>query len=81
MDATPIAEIPLNTLETLLRKIVREELARALNLLHDWRHEGPDDPDGDAAFLAEALQESERHDQAQDAIPWETVKAEWDRKS
>ena len=69
-------------LEALLRRIVREELARLLearrtSVLDDWSHEGPDDPDGDTALLADVLALIER-EQAEPAprIDWEAAKAE-----
>lgn len=51
--------------ETLVRRIVREELTRLLkerqpSILDDWSHEGPDDPEGDAELLAEVLEMIER---------------------
>lgn len=47
-------------LEALIRRVVREELAHLLHthqpsILDDWQQEGPDDPDGDARLLHEAL--------------------------
>ncbi|MCS7288535.1 MAG: hypothetical protein RMJ55_15560 [Roseiflexaceae bacterium] len=52
-------------LEALLRRVVREGLTRLLKAqplspLDDWGHEGPDDPDGDTALLAEAQDQIER---------------------
>lgn len=69
-------------LEALLRRVVREELTRLLtarrpSLLDDWSHEGPDDPDGDADLLAEALAQIERErDTPSSHIDWETARAE-----
>jgi hypothetical protein len=52
--------IPINPteLEKLIRRIVREELARTSksSILDDWSQEGPDDPAGDAELLREAQQ-------------------------
>ena len=63
---TPIS-IPLSELETLLRRIVREEvhkeLAQLLTALGDFSTEGGEDQSADAALLAEALEESERQHQ------------------
>ena len=47
-------------LETLVRRVVREELASILgaparSILDDWRHEGPDDPAQDELLLRDAL--------------------------
>ena len=51
-------DLSLDDLETLIRRVVREELARLsdapTSILHDWRHEGPDDPAGDEALAREA---------------------------
>lgn len=69
-------------LESLLRRIVREELARLLkarrpSILDDWSHEGPDDPEGDAALLAEVLEMIEREKTTPaPRISWEEAKAE-----
>ncbi len=54
------ATITLAELENLIRRVVREELARVLQPtapsgLDDWSHEGPDDPAGDEELLGEAL--------------------------
>lgn len=69
-------------LEALLRRIVREEVTRLLaerrtTLLDDWGQEGPDEPQGDAALLAEVLTEIE-HEQAapQPHIDWAAARAE-----
>ncbi|MBP1467830.1 hypothetical protein EYB53_019095 [Candidatus Chloroploca sp. M-50] len=74
-----------NELEALLRRIVREELNRLIeaqrpSLLDSWSHEGPDEPDGDAALLAEVLAQIER--EAATPIPridWAAAKAELTR--
>lgn len=69
-------------LEALLRRVVREELTRLLKAqplspLDDWSHEGPDDPGGDAALLAEALAQIERERTGPTPhIDWETARAE-----
>ena len=54
MSSTTIALNPMD-LETMIRRVVREavreEIRRLredpLAILYDWRHEGPDDPEGD----------------------------------
>ncbi len=60
--------IPLTPteLESLIRRVVREELGTLLSamprsVLEDWAHEGPDDPEGDEALHAEALAVMEQH--------------------
>jgi hypothetical protein len=55
-------------LEALIRRIVREEVGRLLrptvpSVLDDWSHEGPDDPEGDAELLQEALEVIRQRDQ------------------
>ncbi len=32
-----------------------------MSILHDWQHEGPDDPDADQALLEEALELSREY--------------------
>jgi hypothetical protein len=53
----------LAELEDLVRRVVREELHRlaglpasdaSASILHDWRHEGPDDPAADEELAQEA---------------------------
>ncbi len=74
--------ISRHELETLLRRIVREELTRLLeakqpSLLDSWSHEGPDDPDGDAALLADVLAQIEREaDTPTSRINWAEARAE-----
>lgn len=69
-------------METLLRRIVREELTRLLeaqrpSLLDSWGHKGPDDPDGDAALLADVLAQIEREaDIPTPRINWAKARAE-----
>lgn len=56
--AEPVVSMTRSELETLIRRVVREELLRALrptNPLDDWSHEGPDDPEGDEIIAREAL--------------------------
>lgn len=60
-----VATLSAAEFEALLRRIVREEISRVLhapapNPVDDWSHEGPDDPEGDAILLAEALEMIER---------------------
>ena len=69
-------------LEQLIRRIVREEVSRLLqpskpSVLDDWRHEGPEDPAGDAELLQEALEVIRRREQNPEAsVSWEEFKAE-----
>ncbi len=65
MSETTIPMTPAE-LESLIRRVVREELTRlaqdpAASILHDWRHEGPEDPAGDEELLREALELRERY--------------------
>lgn len=60
-------------LEGLIRRVVREELGRLADasstaILHDWRHEGPDDPAGDEALAREAIELSKRYRDAPDEL-------------
>ncbi|NJK80430.1 MAG: hypothetical protein HC893_02515 [Chloroflexaceae bacterium] len=63
-QSPPLASLTVADLEKLIRRVVREEVARLQarqpSLLNDWSQEGPDDPAGDAALLAEILAEIER---------------------
>ena len=56
--AEPVVSMTRSELEMLIRRVVREELRRALrpiNPIDDWSHEGPDDPEGDEILAREAL--------------------------
>jgi len=72
-------------LESIIRRIVREELVRLLrtpaqSLLEDWRQEGPEDPEGDETALAEALAVLREYEDKPDAwISWEEFEAELDK--
>jgi hypothetical protein len=61
MSTTPaesVVSMTRSELESLIRRVVREELGRVLrpvNPLDDWSHEGPDDPEGDEILAREAL--------------------------
>ena len=69
-------------LEQLIRRIVREEVSRLLqpskpSVLDDWSHEGPDDPEGDAELLQEALEVIRQREQnGEPSVGWEEFKAE-----
>lgn len=66
--------IPLSPedLESLIRRVVREELARLADaptsILHDWRHEGPDDPEGDEELAQEAEILSRKYRESPDEL-------------
>ncbi len=72
MSETTIPMTPAE-LESLIRRVVREELTRlaqdpAASILHDWRHEGPEDPAGDEELLREALELRERYRDAPEEL-------------
>ncbi|MBO9325848.1 MAG: hypothetical protein J7463_10780 [Roseiflexus sp.] len=70
-----------NESEALLRRIIHEELTRPLeaqrlSLLEGQSREGPDDPDSDAALLADMLAQIEREAVTPaPRIDWAAVKA------
>lgn len=72
-------------LEALVRRIVREEIGRLLHqparsILDDWKQEGPDDPEGDAVLLREALAVLQEYGDKPDSwMSWEDFEAELDR--
>lgn len=70
-----LAAVNLADLENLIRRVVREELARyartAPDILNDWSHEGPDDEAADEALLREALPISEQYRTGQ--AGWKTL--------
>ncbi|HEX9732559.1 MAG TPA: hypothetical protein VGG06_11300 [Thermoanaerobaculia bacterium] len=72
-------------LEDMVRRMVKEELGRhlhpsALPVADDWRHEGPEDPEGDTKLLREALATLERHrDRPAAWVDWEDARTELDR--
>ena len=78
--------LSLTEMEALIRRVVKEaiheELARVMqrrpsSIVEDWTHEGPDDPAGDQALLAEALTERERYRaNPHESMDWEAFKAE-----
>jgi hypothetical protein len=69
-------------LETLIRRVEREELSRLVqsekpSILDDWSHESPDDPEGDAELLQEALAAIEAFGhQPETWSSWEDFQAE-----
>src|SRR5438105_4748240 len=72
-------------LEALIRRVVREEISRLVeakkpSILDDGSHEGPDDPEGDAELLKEALAVlAECGDKPQAWTSWEEFEAELNR--
>jgi len=62
IDAIPSTNLSLNLpdLESLIRRVVREEVMHILRkpnraVVEYWEHEGPDDPVGDQHLLTDAL--------------------------
>jgi hypothetical protein len=77
--AEPVVSMTRSELETLIRRVVREELRRALrsNILEDWSHEGPDDPEGDEIIAREALAQIEEIEKDPTRLrSWEEFEAE-----
>lgn len=96
MSATttsPTVRIGLLDLENLMRRVVREVVREELSrlsqtptravtpaILDDWSQEGPDDPAGDAALLAEAMTVLEQYgDRPETWISWDDLEAELDK--
>lgn len=83
--AATLATLTVTDLEHLIRRVVREEISHAFstiapNPVHDWSHEGPDDPAGDAILLREALEAIAQIEQGLEVpMPWEEFKAELER--
>ncbi len=71
-------------LEVLIRRVIREELARLLrtssrSILEDETHEGPDDSEGDGLLLSEALAVLKEYENSPDDwMSWEEFEAELD---
>ena len=72
-------------LESLIRRVVREELGRLVHkspysILDDPAQEGPEDPAGDEILLNEALAILQQYDDQPDAwMSWEELELELDR--
>lgn len=72
-------------LETLIRRVVREELIRLLctparSILKDWSQEGTDNPAEDELLLHEALAVLREYvDKPEAWMSWEDFEAELDR--
>jgi hypothetical protein len=79
----PVVSMTRSELESLIRRVVREELRRALHadILNDWSHEGPDDPEGDEIIAREALAQIEeiQRDPSR-LIKWDDFKKELAQK-
>jgi hypothetical protein len=83
MNQQTLATISVAELEALIRRVVREELARLVqqqapdSILDDWSHEGPEDPEGDQELLEEVLEQLEREKTRPAVrISWEKAQAE-----
>ena len=77
-----VVSVSLNDLESLIRRVIREELARQRqqDFLDDWSHEGPDDPLGDEELLGDALAASQDyHTNREGWLSWEEFEAEIER--
>lgn len=88
--ASPTIRIGLLDLENLMRRVVREVVREELSrlpqaptratILDDWSQEGPDDPAGDAALLAEAMVVLDQYgDKPETWMSWEDLEAELDK--
>ena len=80
-----IPSITPEELEKLVRRVVREEISRVLeqpvrSIHDDWKQEGPNDPEGDALLLREALAVLREYEDKPDAwMSWDDFEAELDR--
>jgi hypothetical protein len=74
--------ISVAELEEIVQRAVREELRRLLRqhlpaMRHYLLHEGPDDPEGDAQLLQEALEALEHaHAHPETVQSWDEVREE-----
>lgn len=71
-----LIQIDVETLRRVVQEAVREEVTRLFETppsewLEHWLHEGPDDPEGDAKLLAEALVVSKQYRQSREG--WKTL--------
>jgi hypothetical protein len=78
------APITPEELETLIRRVVREEIYRVFrkprSLLEDQSQEGDEDPGEDAELLQEALRLLQgKSDKPADWIAWEDLEVDLDR--
>ena len=77
-----VVSVSLNDLESLIRRVIREELAgqRQQDILDDWSHEGPDDPLGDEELLGDAVAASQAYRTSKEGwLTWEEFEAEIER--
>ena len=80
----PVISLSSANLESLIRRVVREELIRLLrtpvrSILDDWEQEGRDDPEGDETLLIEALAVLQEHgDKPEHWMSWEDFETELD---
>jgi hypothetical protein len=77
-----VVSVSLHDLESLVRRVIREELARQrqLDILDDWSHEGPDDPEGDENLLRDALVASQEYRASKEGwLSWEEFEAAIER--
>ncbi|HLF26181.1 MAG TPA: hypothetical protein VJG32_07590 [Anaerolineae bacterium] len=71
--------------ENLIRRVVRQELARLLRAsarsrLEDVKHEGPNEPAEDETLLREALDTIQKYGDKPEAwMSWEAFESELDR--
>lgn len=81
----PVFSVSSADLESLIRRVVREELIRLLrapvrSILDDWEQEGPEDPEGDEMLLIEALAVLQEHgDKPEHWMSWEDFETEIDK--
>jgi hypothetical protein len=74
--------VSLSDLESLMRRVIREELARQRQqeILEDRTHEGPDDPEGDEDLLRDALAASQEYRTSKEGwLRWEDFEAKIER--
>jgi hypothetical protein len=77
-----VVKVPLSDLERLIRRVIREELARQQqqSILGDWSHEGLDDTAGDEELLNDALMASQEYRTNKEGwLSWEDFEAEIER--
>jgi len=74
-----VVSVSLNDLESLIRRVIPEELARQRqqHILDDWSHGGPGDPVGDEDLLRDAQAASEGYRVNREGwLTWEEFEAE-----
>ncbi|QTA88266.1 hypothetical protein [Desulfonema magnum] len=81
-----VVSVNSEELETLIRRVIREEFVRLLqnpirSLLEDWKQEGPNEPEGDELLLRDALDVLRKHKDNPDAwTDWEAFEEELDQE-